>query len=151
MLHRITELISRYIFKILSLSVFIFFFSCSSSPDEKILGTWRADSLYSFANGFSHSESLKGLDVPDYEYQKSGMLTESKDEQHHHMQYELLGKDSLVYKDTTGKILIGYKILELTDDKMVLKKQRTPLFGDKNQNMYEVRFFSRVNSVNKKP
>jgi hypothetical protein len=147
MYDQLNRVIIRYpFFKASVWILFIFLFSCTSSaPEEKIVGIWKADSLYSFANGFSHSESLKGLDVPNYEYKKSGLVTENKKDQSHKMKYELIGKDSLVYRDTTDKVLTGYKILELTSERMVLKKYRPPFFGDKEQKMFEIRFFTRVN------
>lgn len=55
-----------------------------------------------------------------------------------------MSKDSLAYLDSTGKVVNGYQILSLNSRSMILKKTHKPYFSGKNQELYELRYFSKV-------
>ncbi len=116
------------------------------SKEKQIQGTWKTDSILNFVNGFSHTNDSQDEHWSHFEYTKDGAVFERRKQEFRKYYYKLLKSDSLVYLDSAGTFLNGYKILKLDDDQLVLKKIQKPYLPGKNQELYEIRFFSKINS-----
>lgn len=116
------------------------------SREQKLVGVWKTDSIFNYVNGFTETQNVPDEHWPLFEYRADGVLTERKFNQHRDLRYQLLSADSLVYTDTTGKVLSGFAVLKLDADKLVLKKTHKPFLPGKNQHLYEIRFFTKVPS-----
>jgi hypothetical protein len=57
--------------------------------------------------------------------------------------YNLQG-DSLTYTTADHRRIDGLLILTLTDQQLVLKKEKAPLFKGEKQERYEIKYFSKV-------
>jgi len=127
--------------------VFILF-SCKKekSVDLKYLkGAWQSDSLYNFSNGYVFGKKIiKNDDNTIFEYSDNNILYMRKYGEKRRFIYQILDRDSLIYVDTNQTFISGYKIIELTNERLVLKKRQPFLFPGKNQNRYDIRIFSRV-------
>lgn len=121
-------------------------FSCHSSPDfreKDLLRAWKADSIFQYTNGFVEKKAvITADDNIVYEYDSTGRLTMKKADEQRSIRYKLVGNDSLIYISPKGRYLNGYRILELTPNRLVLRKNLKPLFPGKNQLLYEIRQFS---------
>jgi hypothetical protein len=78
-----------------------------------------------------------------FDYRADGTLYQRRKGEYRKSHYKLASADSLLYTDSTGKVLNGYKILDLTDKNMVLQKAQKPYLPGKNQELYEIRYFSK--------
>ncbi|WP_461133113.1 hypothetical protein [Spirosoma lituiforme] len=111
--------------------------------NKDIVGAWKTDSIFQYTNGFVER---KGVLDPDenivYEYDRKGRLLMKKDGEQRNFQFEVVAGDSLIYRDAGGFFMVGYRILALGPDKLVLKKKQAPLFPGPNQEVYEIRQFS---------
>lgn len=111
--------------------------------DKDIVGVWKTDSILQYTNGFVER---KGALDPDenivYEYGNSGRLIMKKDHEQRNFQFEVVAGDSLIYRDAGGFFMVGYRILSLSPDRLVLKKKQAPMFPGPNQEVYEIRQFS---------
>lgn len=58
--------------------------------------------------------------------------------------FEFEGGDTIWHKPTAGGEQIAFKILQLNQDHLVLKKSKNPIFSGGNQERYEVRYFSKT-------
>ena len=138
-----------------SLSVFALFcaciallFSCqtkSTYTSKDIVGAWKTDSIFQYTNGFVERKGV--LDPHEdivYEYDSNGRLIMKKDDEQRHFQFEIIAGDSLIYRNAGGFFMVGYRILSLSPDKLVLKKKQAPMFPGPNQEVYEIRQFSPV-------
>lgn len=122
--------------------------SCSPAAEVIIIGNWQLDSIYDNHNGFSFTNtSPSPREV--YEYHKdNSVIRKGMGEQ---LQYSYQVKDSiLTLSDGTGRPGDEFTILHISADLMALKKEKKPLFPGKNQRHYEVRYFSRPDSLNLK-
>lgn len=119
--------------------------SCEPTIEEaNLIGEWRVDSVYVFENGFDYTqEGVEGR-WPRYTYQENGKVTEMKDGMKKEFMYRFAGKDSLLYLSPQQEVMNGYKILHFSPKALVLKKMRVPKFPSPGQQMYEVRYFSKV-------
>ncbi len=124
--------------------------SCQSRPgftQNDIVGAWKADSIFQYTNGFVERKAV--LDPEEnivYDYDSTGRLTMKKEGEQRSIQYEIIAGDSLIYRSTTGGFLVGYRILSLSRNKLILKKKQYPLFPGPNQEVYEIRQFSPVST-----
>ena len=120
--------------------------SCRSKPDfqeKDLFQAWKADSIFQYTNGFTEKKAvISSDDNIVYAYDPTGRLTMIKEDERRSIQYKLVGNDSLIYINPKGRYLNGYRILALTPNKLVLKKNLRPLFPGKNQVSYEIRQFS---------
>jgi hypothetical protein len=116
------------------------------SKEKQIQGTWRTDSISNFVNGFTHTNDSRDEHWSHFEYTKDGSVFERRKKEFRKYNYKIMAADSLVYLDSAGTFLNGYKILKLDDHQLVLKKQQKPYLPGKNQELYEVRFFSKITS-----
>lgn len=122
--------------------------SCSPATEVSIIGNWQLDSIYDNYNGFSFTNtSPSPREV--YEYRKdNSVFRKGMGEQ---LQYWYKVKDSiLTLSDVTGRPGDEFTILHIDNNMMALKKEKKPLFPGKNQRHYEVRYFSKPDSLNLK-
>ncbi|SEJ21744.1 hypothetical protein SAMN05216327_107149 [Dyadobacter sp. SG02] len=119
--------------------------SCDTRERE-LTGVWRTDSISNFVNGFSFTNNTFDEHWSTFEYDADGMMTERKKEKFKTYRYQLPTADSLVYTDSTGHRLSGFQIVKLTDEHLILKKAQKPYLPGKNQELYEVRFFTKIHA-----
>lgn len=117
--------------------------------ERDLEGIWRTDSINNFVNGFSFTNNTFDEHWSTFEYGADGVLTERKKEKHKTYRYKLPSSDSLVYTDSSGHQLSGFRILKLTDSQLILKKAQKPYLPGKNQELFEVRFFTKIPSGTK--
>jgi len=127
-----------------SLICLLVFFTGCSSRKKDIVGLWRTDSISKYVNGFSFTNNTKDAHWSYFDYRADGTLFERRKGEYRKSRYRLVSADSLVYTDSTGKVLTGYKILDLNDNIMVLKMAQKPYLSGKNQELYEIRYFSKA-------
>jgi hypothetical protein len=112
-----------------------------------IQGVWRTDSIRNFVNGFSFTNNTFDEHWSTFEYGANGVMTERKKEKFKTYRYQLPTADSLVYTDSTGHRLSGFRIVKLSDEQLILKKAQKPYLPGKNQELYEVRFFTKIHAA----
>lgn len=112
--------------------------------EKDLEGVWRTDSMSNFVNGFSFTNNTFDEHWSTFEYQPEGILLERKKEKFRKYRYNLPTSDSLVYADSSGQKLSSFQILKLTDKQLVLKKAQKPYLPGKNQELFEVRFFTKI-------
>lgn len=126
--------------------LFSIFFSCEEEnqiDSNYLYGEWQADSIYTFQNGFDMVKR-GGNSWGTYEYLNSGKVSESKSGNKREFLFEIIGIDSMVYKKPDQTLMTSFKILKLTDHELVLKKNIQPIFKGTNQELYEIRYFSKL-------
>jgi hypothetical protein len=121
-------------------------FACETLEHE-LTGVWRTDSISNFVNGFSFTNNTFDEHWSTFEYGANGVMTERKKEKFKTYRYALPTADSLVYTDSTGHRLSGFQIVKLSDEHLVLKKAQKPYLPGKNQELYEVRFFTKIHAA----
>ena len=106
------------------------------------------DSIYDNYNGFSFTNT-NPYPKEVYEYRKDKtVLRKGMGEQ---LEYRYRLTDTiLTLTDLTGNQGSEFIILHLDENRMTLKKDRKFLFPGKNQVRYEVRYFTRIDSVGSK-
>ena len=131
--------------KILILTLCLAWASCNPSADVQIIGNWRMDSIYDNYNGFSFTNT-NPYPKEVYEYRKNNtVLRKGLGEQ---LEYKYQLTDSILsIADAIGNSASEFIILHLDKNKMALKKNKKVLFPGKNQVRYEVRYFTRIDSV----
>ncbi len=112
--------------------------------ERKLIGEWKIDSIYQYVNGFSLTKRIPERDWSTFEYQPQGLMAEKREDQQKTYRYQLISADSLIYTDSSGTLLSGFRILKLDGQRLVLKKIRQPFLSGKNQHLYEIRFFSKI-------
>ncbi|MCR9226313.1 MAG: hypothetical protein NXH90_02675 [Flavobacteriaceae bacterium] len=124
--------------------------SCShgSNQEADLLGVWKVDSTFTYYNGFSYMQRDEGSDWAIYDYNSNGVLREIKHGSFLNYRYHLAEKsDTLLLESTQGGQNTKFVVLELTKDRLVLKKDKNPIFEGKDQHRYEIRYFSRSKDV----
>jgi len=120
--------------------------SCHTREHE-LTGVWRTDSIRNFVNGFSFTNNTFDEHWSTFEYGANGVMTERKKEKFKTYRYQLPTADSLVYTDSSGHRLSGFQIVKLSDEQLILKKAQKPYLPGKNQELYEVRFFTKIHAA----
>lgn len=120
--------------------------SCKTR-ENALHGVWRTDSISNFVNGFSFTNNAFDEHWSTFEYGANGVMTERKKEKFKTYRYQLPTADSLVYTDSTGHRLSGFQIVKLSDEHLILKKAQKPYLPGKNQELYEVRFFTKIHAA----
>ena len=120
--------------------------SCHSR-ERALEGVWRTDSISNFVNGFSFTNNAFDEHWSTFEYGADGVMTERKKDKFRTYRYQLPSADSLVYTDSTGHRLSGFQIVKLSDEHLILKKAQKPYLPGKNQELYEVRFFTKIHDA----
>lgn len=131
------------------LAVIVLFASLAGckSRERALEGVWRTDSISNFVNGFSFTNNTFDEHWSTFEYGANGVMTERKKEKFKSYRYQLPTSDSLVYTDSTGQRLSGFQIVKLTNEQLILKKAQKPYLPGKNQELYEVRFFTKIHAA----
>lgn len=119
---------------------------CTQQPSDRkelIVGSWKTDSVYTFYNGFGFTR--KDMEeTPLQHYQADGKLKMTRDDESRFFFYSMPTTDSLIQETLDKKNLGHFKILLLDENSLILKITKTPLFSGKNQERFEVRYFSRI-------
>ena len=125
------------------LFVLVLISACTARDQHnEIAGTWKIDSVYTYYNGFGSMETTI-VDLEQYTYLPDGTVDVSWSGTTRSMQYDLSARDTLKYYE--NKIEVSrYVILKLASNRMVLRKEKAPLFSGKGQQRYEIRYFSRL-------
>jgi hypothetical protein len=114
------------------------------SREENIQGLWRTDSISSYVNGFSFTNNTMDAHWSYFEYKDDKSVFERRDDEFRKSYYKMLDKNILVYSDSIGRVLTRYLILHLDSKSLVLKKSQSPYLPGKNQELYEVRYFTKI-------
>ena len=139
--------LTRYFmrFFVLAALVFIGLNSCKQEfKQQDLIGAWKVDSTYSYYNGFDYNQTQEGRDWATYVYTQEGVMKEIKHGSFRSYFFTFHPVDSLNMRSTQGGDEFGFKILELSQRRMVLKKIKAPIFGGANQSRYEIRYLSRT-------
>ena len=121
--------------------------ACTAKKDMRLLeGIWRVDSVYTFYNGYGMTMNASD-EQPLLRYWPKGRLSMIRGNEERFFTYELLSGDSLAHHNLKGNTIGKFLILDVTDSRLVLQKDKNPLFGGNNQLRYEIRYFSRVDSL----
>ncbi len=119
-------------------------FRCSHKDKESlILGAWKIDSVYSFYNGFGYTK-YDVEEQPLRHYMQDGKLIMTRDKESRTFFYRIQNNDSLMHLDQEAKDIEKFLIVKLEKEKLVLRKELSPIFKGNNQQRYELRFFSKV-------
>lgn len=127
---------------------FIFTFSACSSRKQTlqaIQGSWIVDSIYDYYNGFGFMNTQPNPRETFRYLADSIMYREGMNRQRLYHYY--VTDSSIVVKDVQGNLVSDHKIELLSKSNMVLRKDKKEIFPGKNQERYEVRFFSRIDSA----
>lgn len=123
----------------------LFLFSCSQPNATKILGSWQIDSVYDYHNGFTFTNrSPYPREV--YEYKPGNiLLRKGMGEQ---LEYHYTCTDSVLNLSSAQGASLGKAIIIFLDDeKLALKEDLKSPFPGKNERRYQIRYFSRVDSL----
>lgn len=123
----------------------ISFIQCNSK-EKNITGLWRTDSISNYVNGFSFTNNTIDEHWSYFEYKTDGSMFERRKKEFRKSYYKFISKDSLAYSDSTGYVLNKFRILQLDSKNLVLKKAQNPYMSGKNQQLYEIRYFSKIHS-----
>jgi len=116
---------------------------CENDRRAEVIGTWKIDSVYSYYNryGFTHYNPPVN---PLFHFQADGKLKMTLKEESRFQTYTLPHPDSLVFYGPDSTVVAKYLIVELTENRLVLKERKQPLFKGENQERYELKYFSRA-------
>ena len=121
--------------------------SCSTNKQDAILGIWRTDSISTYVNGYSRTNNVFDEHWSYFEYQKEGKVFERRKSEFRKYNYQFVSQDSLSYADSTNNTITKYEILHLDPARLVLKKQQNPFLPGNNQELYEIRYFSKIEAM----
>ena len=116
--------------------------SCQSDHAETIIGQWQVDSVATFYNGFTYRSPAQHWNET-YRYD-STQVTMKRSEGSQTLPY-YIEKDTLYYLDQLRSPLSQFSIVRLSNEQMILMKEKTPLWQGGEQTRYEIRYFSRTN------
>jgi hypothetical protein len=126
---------------ITGLLIAVFFSSCQSDAQTYLPGTWRIDSVYDYYNGFSYT-NRNPTPREVYDYRKdSTVLRKGMGEQ---LLYRYSLKDSTLAIIASGRQIDQFVIIHIDESLLVLKKDKRFLFPGNNQQRYEVRYFTKM-------
>lgn len=121
----------------------MFLATCEFSKHKQIpLGVWRVDSVYTHYNGFSFMRKDVS-DEPLTEYLPGGKLKMTKGNESRFFRYDLRTDDSL-FHSLHGNVTEKFFIEKSDEDQLILRRSMNPLFGNKDQVRFEVRFMSKL-------
>lgn len=116
--------------------------SCKSNSDIQLEGNWRLDSIFYFDNGFTYTNrapypSEVHVYKSDSTFLRRGMGRENK------FTYSL-NKKELVIKDSSDGPGAKLRIIKADSTILAIRKEKSLVFPGKNQERYEIRFFTRI-------
>lgn len=106
-----------------------------------LVGAWKTDSTFLYYNGFIQRQYEGGEDWATHLYHQDGKVEEQKFGTSRAHQY-VWDAGHLIWSGSAGEQ--RFLVLELNAKRMVLKKDKPPLFPGENQERYEIRYFSRL-------
>ena len=122
------------------LCTWFLFSQCQKKDVTQLHGAWKVDSVYSFYNGFN---MMSPGAEPHYHFQEDGRLRMTLDKEFRYFNYELRN-DSLHYHSNDNRVEEKFLILELDENHLTLKKTKSPLFKQNNQERYEIKYLSKI-------
>ncbi len=125
------------------LSMVLLLGACGSEPREVLLGAWQVDSVYLYYNGFEQRQTMPGADWALHQYRPDGTVREIRYDTYRTFRYEI-EEDRLHWRSPNGRTGGAYQIMELQPRRLVLKREKPPLFPGRRQERYEIRYFSRA-------
>ena len=133
-----------YLFFLLTWYIFFAFFftECDRNHAKNVTGSWQLDSIYSFYNGFGYTNT-DVKEEPLYHFQEDGRLRMTKNTEHRYFQFTV-SNDTLHYQNSALRFSEKYFVVTTDDRQMVLRKEKGALFKGKNQERYEIKYFSRI-------
>lgn len=116
--------------------------ACSTDYAPKLVGSWMIDSVFDYHSGFTFTNTNPNpREVHTYSPDGT-MLREGMGEKK--LYYYELNNNLLIIRDLpTAKVGNEMEIIKLDNTQLVLKKNKRPLFENKNEVRYELRYFSR--------
>lgn len=130
--------------QILICLVLLISFTQCNSKEKDIHGLWRTDSIFNYVNGFNFMNNTFDEHWSYFEYKTDGSLFELRGKEFRKSYFKLTKCDSLIYSDSTGYIRSKFAIIHLDAKSLVLKKSQKPYLAGKNQELYEIRYFSKI-------
>jgi hypothetical protein len=128
--------------KLIALFSILLLSSCDSSSDINLMGAWRLDSVYDYHNGFAYTNktpypSEVHVYQPDSTFLRRGMGHENK-------YLFQVNENQLLIKETNGSPGAKLIIIRIDSTQLALKKEKNLIFPGKNQERFEIRFFTRI-------
>lgn len=109
---------------------------------EHLLGEWQVDSLFRYYNGFTQ-RIHDGHKRASYRFLPGNKVREQKGQDYREYVYEWRAPDSLLYIAPDGQRIGAYQVLLLKADRLIMKKKQPVVFEGKQQERYEIRYFSK--------
>lgn len=116
--------------------------ACTTDMTAKLTGAWEIDSVFDYHNGFTFTNkhpSPKEI----HEYHADGTMLRKGMGEVKQYYYELNGKRLAIRDLPNASTANEMEIIKLDNDQLVLRKNKRPLFENKNEIRYELRYFSR--------
>lgn len=112
------------------------------NSDTPLVGSWRLDSIYYFDNGFTYTNrapypSEVHVYKSDSTFLRKGMGREK-------LFTYYLNKKELVIKDSSGGPDAKLTIIRADSNVLAIRKEKSLVFPGKNQERFEIRFFTRL-------
>lgn len=135
------KLLLRYPYPIVMFFIFILA-ACDRDVAKNVQGSWQLDSIYSFYNGFGYTNTDVG-EEPRYHFQTDGRLRMTKNTEYRYFQFTLLN-DTLHYQNPSMHVSEKYFVMKADERQLVLRKEKKVLFTGKDQQRFEIKYFSRI-------
>lgn len=118
---------------------------CRQRVEARLTGHWRIDSVYDYNNGFTFT-NRNPYPREEYEYRNNHtVVRKGMGEQ---LEYTYTCKDSVLRLiNSAGSAAGEFIILYLDRNLLALKINKQPLFTGKNQQWYEVLYFTRIDPL----
>ncbi|SKC50431.1 hypothetical protein [Ohtaekwangia koreensis] len=121
---------------------FLLLFACAEKDLTDLQAAWKIDSVYNYYNGYGLMTYGSDPEII-YHFQPDGRLRMTLDKEFRYLFYELK-QDTLTYTDNKSRIVEKFTVLSISDEQLALQKKKTPLFNEKRQDRYEIRYLSKV-------
>ncbi|HEY9049489.1 MAG TPA: hypothetical protein VIN08_26505 [Ohtaekwangia sp.] len=116
--------------------------ACTKKDKHDLLATWKVDSVYNYHNGFDMVTYGSDPEIL-YHFQPDGRLRMTLDKEFRYVFYEW-HQDTLVYRDNNNNVVERLTVLKVDQHQLVVQRAKLPIFHEKNQDRYEIRYLSRV-------
>lgn len=116
--------------------------SCTSQKDTSLTGSWKLDSIFYFDNGFTYTNKAPypaevHVYKEDSTFLRRGMGRENS------FVFSLRNNE-LFIRDTSNGSIAKFTILSSNKKTLTIRKEKSAIFAGKNQERYEIRFFTRL-------
>ncbi|KYP15167.1 MAG: hypothetical protein A1D16_00390 [Flavihumibacter sp. CACIAM 22H1] len=117
--------------------------SCQNKSNPELAGAWQIDSVFDFYNGFTFMDTHPTpREVHVYQADKTMLRRGMGEEKLYY--YELDGNRLFIRDLPNSAVSNEQEIVRLDSSQLVLRKNKKPQFEGRNQERYELRYFSRV-------